>query len=32
VERFESGQKNSEISAGLRVSELSVERWHWAWR
>ncbi|MFE5967229.1 winged helix-turn-helix domain-containing protein [Streptomyces sp. NPDC056463] len=32
VERFESGQKNGEIAAALRVSERSVERWRRAWR
>ncbi|MER7585215.1 winged helix-turn-helix domain-containing protein [Kitasatospora sp. NPDC097691] len=32
VERFESGQKNREIAAALRVSERSVERWRRAWR
>ncbi|MFK0190575.1 winged helix-turn-helix domain-containing protein [Kitasatospora sp. NPDC090308] len=28
----ESGQKNREIAAALRVSERSVERWRRAWR
>lgn len=32
VERFESGEKNREIAAALRVSERSVERWRRAWR
>ncbi|WP_455583808.1 IS630 family transposase [Kitasatospora cineracea] len=32
VGRFESGQKNREIAAALRVSERSVERWWRAWR
>ncbi|MFI9825160.1 helix-turn-helix domain-containing protein [Streptomyces sp. NPDC052013] len=30
--RFDSGQKNREIAAALRVSERSVERWRRAWR
>ncbi|MCT9010505.1 helix-turn-helix domain-containing protein [Streptomyces rhizosphaerihabitans] len=32
MERFEGGQKNRELAAGLRVSERSVERWRQAWR
>ena len=32
VERFERGEKNREIAAGLRVSERSVERWRRQWR
>ncbi|WP_455431833.1 IS630 family transposase [Streptomyces fagopyri] len=32
VERFEGGQRNREIAAGLRVSERSVERWRRQWR
>ncbi|MET7889493.1 MULTISPECIES: winged helix-turn-helix domain-containing protein [Streptomyces] len=32
VERFESGQKNAEIAAALRISVRSVERWRRAWR
>nr|WP_260218958.1 helix-turn-helix domain-containing protein [Streptomyces gossypii] len=32
VGRFESGAKNREIAAALRVSERSVERWRRQWR
>ncbi|MEE1767971.1 helix-turn-helix domain-containing protein [Streptomyces sp. JV185] len=32
VGRFEGGAKNREISAALRVSERSVERWRRQWR
>ncbi len=32
VERFEGGEKNREIAAGLRVSVRSVERWRRQWR
>ncbi|WP_225101955.1 winged helix-turn-helix domain-containing protein [Streptomyces sp. CoH27] len=32
VARFEGGETNKEIAAGLRVSERSVERWRRAWR
>ncbi|MEV6008858.1 helix-turn-helix domain-containing protein [Streptomyces sp. NPDC051976] len=32
VERFESGQKNAEVAAALRISVRSVERWRRAWR
>ncbi|MFE1989165.1 helix-turn-helix domain-containing protein [Streptomyces mirabilis] len=32
VERFQTGQKNTEIAKALRVSERSVERWRRAWR
>lgn len=32
LERFEAGQKSSEIATALRVSERSVERWRRAWR
>ncbi|MEU2228514.1 winged helix-turn-helix domain-containing protein [Streptomyces sp. NPDC018347] len=32
VERFESGEKNSEVAVVLRVSVRSVERWRRAWR
>ncbi|WP_455567403.1 IS630 family transposase [Streptomyces anandii] len=32
VERFESGQKNAEVAAPLRISVRSVERWRRAWR
>ncbi|MEV1041364.1 winged helix-turn-helix domain-containing protein [Streptomyces sp. NPDC050204] len=32
VGRFESGGKNREIAAALRVSERSVERWRRQWR
>lgn len=32
VERFESGEKKSEVAAVLRVSVRSVERWRRAWR
>ncbi|MFC8536745.1 helix-turn-helix domain-containing protein [Streptomyces sp. NPDC057249] len=32
AERFETGQKNREIAAVLRVSERSVERWRRQWR
>lgn len=32
VGRFESGAKNGEIAATLRVSERSVERWRRQWR
>ncbi|MBY8880001.1 winged helix-turn-helix domain-containing protein [Streptomyces sp. PLK6-54] len=32
VERFEVGQKNAEIAAGLRVSVRSMERWRRSWR
>jgi transposase len=32
VVRFESGEKNREVAAALRVSERSVERWRRAWR
>jgi transposase len=32
VVRFESGEKNREIAAALRVSERSVERWRRQWR
>ena len=32
VERFESGQKNVEVAAALRISVRSVERWRRAWR
>ncbi|QPK43482.1 helix-turn-helix domain-containing protein [Streptomyces gardneri] len=32
VERFEGGGKNREITAALRVSERSVERWRRQWR
>ena len=32
MERFEAGQKNTEVAAALRVSERSAERWRRAWR
>ncbi|MFE3270026.1 winged helix-turn-helix domain-containing protein [Streptomyces sp. NPDC059215] len=32
MERFESGQKNAEVAAALRISVRSVERWRRAWR
>ncbi|MFC8718760.1 winged helix-turn-helix domain-containing protein [Kitasatospora sp. NPDC057198] len=32
LERFEAGQKSSEIATALRVSERSIERWRRAWR
>ncbi|WP_328928785.1 winged helix-turn-helix domain-containing protein [Streptomyces sp. NBC_00190] len=32
VERFEGGEKNSQIATALRVSERSVERWRRQWR
>lgn len=32
VGRFESGQKNAETVAALRISLRSVERWRRAWR
>ncbi len=32
VERFESGQKNAEVAAALRISVRSVERWRRTWR
>ncbi|MFJ9909854.1 helix-turn-helix domain-containing protein [Streptomyces sp. NPDC101152] len=31
MERFESGQKNAEVAAALRISVRSVERWRRAW-
>jgi transposase len=32
VDRFEGGEKNRDIAAGLRVSERSVGRWRRQWR
>ncbi|MEU8928240.1 winged helix-turn-helix domain-containing protein [Kitasatospora sp. NPDC048545] len=32
VERFESGEKNRDIAAAMRVSVRSVERWRRQWR
>ncbi|MFJ1600590.1 helix-turn-helix domain-containing protein [Streptomyces sp. NPDC088261] len=32
MECFESGQKNAEVAAALRISVRSVERWRRAWR